>query len=204
MSPSLGIRKTPLDGASPGQPALGRLDTMTSRDLCQYQPFCDPVFSEGHCCYSTVRARPGSWEWWCSQGAAGQGLADRARPTLAGQWGHLPGNRGGLRPGQGASLWAAVAQQDTWPGTWPWGRGSCSSGRAKARVTAESSSPGLEITPGCGHLTVSRSLSQGHGVEGAALSSTSSELAMSPSTQKPSIPEVRQVSWCTLSWYYNK
>lgn len=120
--------------------------------------------------------------WQGSRGWPGAGQAP------APGTGHLAGDRGGLRPGRHVSLWVAAAQQGPWPGPRLRGSGSCSSGRAQARDSADSGPPGLGVSPGHGHLTASASLSQAHSAERATLGGTGSELAPSPGSQKPCHP----------------
>ena len=165
---------------------------MASHCPCQHQPFCEPVIS-GSACYVA--------EWGSAQGAggcgdpraAGQGLADRAHPTPAGQRGYArpsswhwapPWEGGRLRPGWNVSRWVVAAQQGPWPGPWLWTSRCCSCIRSHMRASGGSGSPGHGVSPGHGHLMASESLSQSHSAEEAVLSATF-ELSSSPGIQRP-------------------
>lgn len=130
--------------------AYSRMSCQNKRVGCgppPQQPFCEP------------QAMPAVWneqdqarELGATSRSPGQGRAARA---------HLPGR--------------AIRAEESWGGT--------GTGRDQARpmamgqqaqVSAGCVPTGQGDSPGHGHLMVSRSTSQGHSREGAALSSTSS------------------------------
>ena len=93
---------------------------MTPRGPCQHQSFCSPVISDNLLLrHSEGQARELGAVGL--PGVAGQSLADRAHPTLAGQSGAAGGS-----PGASSRHWAS-----------PWGQG-----RAETR-------PGCQPVGGC-------------------------------------------------------
>lgn len=118
--------------------------------------------------------------WGPGQGAGSGGvpgvvehsLTGRTHPNLTRQWG-TPGGSPSTSSRHSAPLWGQE---------WAETRLGCQP--LSGCGSAESSSLGLEVNLGHGHLTASQTVSRGRSGEGLAVSSTNSELPPSPRSQR--------------------